>query len=94
MPQVHGPQKGDFLVGVGGYGHAVHKPGGAKGGIVHQRRIRAVQHHVSGVQGVEDRCVGSHPGLHLLQLADLVQLLVQAVDFAGQVVLDEVLVAL
>ena len=92
--EVCGAQQGNLFIGRGGFHHGVHEPGGAQGGRVLQRRIIAVQHHVAGVEGVQDRSVRSHPIGHVLQLGGLAQLLVQAVDFSGKVVLDKVLIPL
>ena len=92
--EVHRAQEGDFLVRSRGQGHGVHKPGSAQGGVVHQRGIVAVQHHVAGVQGVEHRRTRGHPRLHGLQGIGGIQLPVQSIDFPRKIVLYQILVPL
>ena len=94
MRQIHGAHQGNFFVRIGSLYHGIYKPGGAEGSLVHQRRIVSVQNDITRIQGVQNRSAGGHPIGNSVQVFGFVQLLVQAVDFSGEVMFDEVLIAL
>ena len=94
VTEIHGAQQGNFFIGIGRFHRRIYEPRRSEGGVILQGRILSSQNDVPGVEGIQNRSSLCHPVTDGLQVFGLVELLVKAVDFSGEVVLNEVLVAL